>query len=76
MHASSLQIQQKRIKTESGVWIAASYKTNRYKKWIEKGKGKIVEENSDEEEGEGNQGKVSNKSGHTFKGEYIFCVFQ
>lgn len=61
------QIQQKRIKTESGVWIAASYKTNRYKKWIEKGKRKIVEENSDEEEGEENQGKVSNKNGKTFK---------
>lgn len=61
------QIQQKRIKTESGVWIAASYKTDRYKKWIEKGKRKIIEENSDEEEGEGNQGNVSNKNGKTFK---------
>ncbi|XP_069954053.1 ATP-dependent RNA helicase DDX54 [Cherax quadricarinatus] len=43
------QDQRKRIKTESGVWISASYKTNRYEKWIEKGKKK-AEENSDEED--------------------------
>ncbi|XP_042242834.1 ATP-dependent RNA helicase DDX54-like [Homarus americanus] len=43
------QDQQKKIKTESGVWIAASYKTNRYQKWIEKGKA-AAEESSDEDE--------------------------
>ncbi|KAG0725283.1 ATP-dependent RNA helicase DDX54 [Chionoecetes opilio] len=55
------QIQQKRIKTESGAWIAASYKTNRYQKWIEKGKKKMVDDRSDDEDGEENQGKNKNR---------------
>ncbi|XP_045622941.2 ATP-dependent RNA helicase DDX54 isoform X2 [Procambarus clarkii] len=44
------QDQQKRIKTESGVWIPASYKTNRYEKWIEKGQKKNAESSDDENE--------------------------
>ena len=28
----------KKIKTESGVWIQASYKSNRYAKWKERSK--------------------------------------
>ena len=28
----------KKIKTESGVWIPASYKSNRYAKWKERSK--------------------------------------
>ena len=30
---SYIQDDQKKIKTESGVWIPASYKSDRYKKW-------------------------------------------
>lgn len=53
------------------MWIAASYKTNRYQKWIEKGKKKLVDNNSDDEEGEENQGRITNKSGRNFKGKYF-----
>lgn len=34
------QDNKKKIKTESGVWIAASYKTGRYEKWLARGKKK------------------------------------
>lgn len=43
--------EEKRIKTESGVWIKSSYKSGRYKKWIDAERHKAVEnDNSDEEE--------------------------
>lgn len=64
------QVQQKRIKTESGVWIAASYKTNRYQKWVEKGKRKLVEDDNSDDEGGGggggNQGKGAKNKGKNF----------
>lgn len=50
------------------MWIAASYKTNRYQKWVEKGKRKLVDENSDDEEG-GDQRTGSGKKGKNFKSE-------
>ncbi|KAH8854332.1 ATP-dependent RNA helicase DDX54 [Schistosoma japonicum] len=34
----------KRIKTESGVWIPASYKTDKYKLWLKKSKSDIIQE--------------------------------
>lgn len=43
--------EEKRIKTESGVWIKSSYKSGRYKKWIDAERHKAVEnDNSDGEE--------------------------
>ncbi|CAH8457881.1 unnamed protein product [Schistosoma turkestanicum] len=36
----------KRIKTESGVWIPASYKTDKYKLWLKKSKSDIIQETS------------------------------
>lgn len=39
----STQEKNKKIKTESGVWISASYKTGRYEKWLAKGKKKDSE---------------------------------
>ncbi|CAL4192324.1 unnamed protein product [Meganyctiphanes norvegica] len=43
--------EEKKVKTESGVWIKASYKSGRYKKWIDAERHKAVEnENSDGEE--------------------------
>lgn len=41
----------KKIRTESGVWIPATYKTNRYSMWKEKCKiNEDVSENDSEEE--------------------------
>nr|AAW26444.1 unknown [Schistosoma japonicum] len=34
----------KRIKTESGVWIPASYKAGKYKLWLKKSKSDIIQE--------------------------------
>ena len=42
----------KKIKTESGVWIPASYKSNRYAKWKERSKlaqMQVAARNADEE---------------------------
>uniref|UniRef100_A0A0K2TUK3 RNA helicase n=1 Tax=Lepeophtheirus salmonis TaxID=72036 RepID=A0A0K2TUK3_LEPSM len=41
----------KKIKTESGVWIPASYKSDRYKNWKQRSKTNIFNENEDEEDG-------------------------
>lgn len=43
----------KKIRTESGVWIPATYKTNRYNTWKEK--NKINEDNEDDSEEESPQ---------------------
>lgn len=37
-----------KIKTESGVWIPATYKSNRYEQWKEKNKTDYLEEEQDE----------------------------
>lgn len=39
----------KKIRTESGVWIPATYKTNRYNMWKEKSK---IDENDSESDNE------------------------
>lgn len=57
------QDQKRRIKTECGVWIRASYKTNRYQKWIERCKGEGSDENVDEEDA----GKAKNKGKKRWK---------
>lgn len=44
-----------KIRTESGVWIPATYKTNRYNMWKEK--SKIEEANEDDSEEESPQVK-------------------
>ncbi len=42
----------KRIKTESGVWIPASYKSDRYAKWKERSKlAQMQEEQEQQDEG-------------------------
>ncbi|XP_034190924.1 ATP-dependent RNA helicase DDX54 isoform X1 [Osmia lignaria lignaria] len=40
----------KKIRTESGVWIPASYKSNRYSAWKEKSKADAASDNDSEEE--------------------------
>merc|ERR1712117_178387 len=37
---------QKKIKTESGVWIPASYKSDRYKKWKQRSRLSHMQENN------------------------------
>lgn len=39
-----------KIRTESGVWIPATYKTNRYSAWKEKSKIDEADEDDSEEE--------------------------
>lgn len=46
-----------KIKTESGVWISATYKSNRYNQWKEKTK---VAENADDSDEDNNQNKQKN----------------
>merc|ERR1719167_786790 len=45
------QDDKKRIKTESGVYISATYKTNRYEKWKERSKQAQQGLGSDDEDG-------------------------
>ena len=42
-----VQDDKKRVKTESGVYIAATYKTNRYSKWKER--SKLAQQTEDHE---------------------------
>ncbi|VDP09532.1 unnamed protein product [Schistosoma margrebowiei] len=46
MDAAQGKANMKRIKTESGVWIPASYKTDKYKLWLKKSKSDIMQETS------------------------------
>jgi len=45
---NDLSQNKKKIKTESGVWIAASYKSDRYKNWMQKSK---AEHQGDDDDG-------------------------
>ncbi len=45
----------KKIKTESGVWIPASYKSNRYNKWKERSKLAQMQEDEDAAGGDENE---------------------
>merc|ERR1719295_49578 len=51
-----VQDDKKRVKTESGVYISATYKTNRYAKWKERSKLAQQENDSDGEEGDNQRG--------------------
>ncbi|CAB3364540.1 Hypothetical predicted protein [Cloeon dipterum] len=42
---------QKKIRTESGVWISATYKTGKYKQWKEKAKADDQDDENDDEGG-------------------------
>lgn len=39
-----------KIKTESGAWIPATYKSNRYSKWLERSKTNNKDSSDDEQE--------------------------
>merc|ERR1711915_469644 len=49
-----VQDDKKRIKTESGVHISATYKTNRYAKWKER--SKLAQQDNDSDEGDNQRG--------------------
>lgn len=51
---ASLQDDRKKIKTESGVWIPASYKSDRYSRWKERSKFAQMNEEADDN-GEGDE---------------------
>ena len=51
-----MQDDKKRIKTESGVYISATYKTNRYNKWKERSKLAQMEERDNDVDGNDDQG--------------------
>merc|ERR1711874_202489 len=51
-----VQDDKKRIKTESGVYISATYKTNRYARWKERSKLAQQQESVEEEDPEGSRG--------------------
>ena len=74
-----MQGKPKKIKTESGVWISASYKTDRYKKWIEKSRKLVDKESDDEDDDEVNnksrKGSKNNKMKGLYQSSYYFCVF-
>jgi len=57
-----VQDDKKRVKTESGVYISATYKTNRYAKWKERNKQDEMHNNNDNEEESGNGKGFKRKS--------------
>merc|ERR1739840_27819 len=52
----------KKIKTESGVWIPASYKSDRYAKWRERSKLNQMQEAEEANDQEDNNGDFKNNS--------------
>merc|ERR1719234_156647 len=50
-----VQDDKKRVKTESGVYIAATYKTNRYAKWKER--SKLAQQTEDQEDESSSKGQ-------------------
>ncbi|XP_054002117.1 ATP-dependent RNA helicase DDX54 [Hylaeus anthracinus] len=56
-----------KIRTESGVWIPASYKTNRYSEWKEKSK---VDAMNDSDEEDSSQMQKLNTTAHTHWARY------
>ena len=56
-----VQDDKKRVKTESGVYIAATYKTNRYSKWKERSKLAQQTEDHEEESHHSSQGQGGRK---------------
>jgi len=59
----------KKIKTESGVWIPASYKTDRYAKWRERSKLAQMQEAEEADQEEEDNGQ-SNKKGKKRQSQY------
>merc|ERR1712154_537720 len=58
------QDDQKKIKTESGVWIPASYKSDRYKKWKQRSRlANMQEQNSPGDDMPGNNDRGPNYQG-------------
>lgn len=64
-----LQNQQKKIKTESGVWISASYRTKAYQKWLKQGKEREANQSSDEDEDSGQK-----DSGKKLQSKYLILM--
>merc|ERR1712001_667082 len=58
----------KKIKTESGVWIPASYKSDRYAKWRERSKLEQQLEAEQEKEEDNNSNKKWNNKRKTYNG--------
>lgn len=59
--AEDTQGNKKKIKTESGVWIPASYKSDRYAKWRERSKLANVQEAEEDSDGDEKGGKNQRK---------------
>merc|ERR1712080_100671 len=60
-YVKSEQDDQKKIKTESGVWIPASYKSDRYKKWKQRSRIAQLQEQQA-------QGEHDERGGQTYQG--------
>ena len=58
----------KKIKTESGVWIPASYKSDRYAKWRERSKLEQQMEAEQDNEEDNNSNKKWNNKRKTYNG--------
>ncbi|KAI8498033.1 ATP-dependent RNA helicase ddx54 [Branchiostoma belcheri] len=47
-----IDLKKKKIKTESGTWVSASFKTDSYKRWLQQSKMKEQEREEEEEKGQ------------------------
>lgn len=54
-----------KIKTESGIWIPATYKSNRYSQWKEKNKADESNDKNDEDDNYGTKQELSNGKPYT-----------
>ena len=66
-----VQDDKKRIKTESGVYISATYKTNRYSKWKERSKLAQQQEQQQDDD----QDQVRLTPSNIFRGRTQFFLF-
>jgi len=67
----------KKIRTESGVWIPATYKTNRYNMWKEKSKISAMNDDDSEEENAPQQKRklISLLKSDLIQSRYILCIY-
>jgi len=59
----------KRIKTESGAWIKATYKSNKYREWMEKNRIRGKSTNEDENEEHETSSRKGGKRGQRSRGK-------
>ncbi|XP_078584586.1 ATP-dependent RNA helicase DDX54-like [Branchiostoma floridae x Branchiostoma japonicum] len=64
-----IDLKKKKIKTESGTWVSASFKTDSYKRWLQQSKMREQEREEEENEQDQSTGQKGGKGKKQWKGK-------